>query len=189
MPGNILTIQAAALSLPGGITPNIQSVLLVYRYTPDGQFIERWEGHPIATTSRIVALRVDSQDRVYAAGVTNNETALLQRLSDPVGVNWSNALSDVRLEVTSLAFDPDDNPVLLGTDNVGIRVIKVDRERRPIPGHPLRVRPLTGHSCRSAIIGSTRVARRAGCAIASKAAVTINATLATKVSGSACVTP
>src|SRR5882724_10125864 len=125
--GNVLAIQAAGLSLPGGITPNIQSVFLLYRYTPEGKFIDRWEAHPLATTSRIVALRVDSKDRVYLAGIVNNATVSLQRLSDPAGTNWSNALSDERLRITSMAFDPDDNPILLGTDNLGIRVIKVDR--------------------------------------------------------------
>ena len=111
-----MAFEAVTTTLPGGITPVFQPVYAASLYGPDGKRIETYT-HTVSQSHRVEFLGVDRTGRVYIGAVASGGLAILVRASDrPFVPEWVSEISNTRLDLRAIAFDPQDNPVALGID-------------------------------------------------------------------------
>jgi len=145
--GNILALRMVSVSgnCPACVGPPVRLAWAVYRYDPSGQFLQAMDGidQVVDAAASIAFLAVDSHGSVYVGGNSSSGGAFLQRASDP-GPPWNNQLTGKATILQAIAFDPQDNPIVLGSDAIGtavFHVMKVDRtsgqilaDFHPLPG-------------------------------------------------------
>ncbi|MCX6631073.1 MAG: hypothetical protein NTW28_25960 [Candidatus Solibacter sp.] len=109
----------------------------VQRYSPQGDLLEQLPGTLAACAPAVIG--IDRQDHVYA-GCSNGGVQLVRADQPTAQQAWKPAVAGAPMEFLAMAFDREENPVLLLTDPYprtlknAIRVVKLDRSSGAILG-------------------------------------------------------